>query len=134
MTQDAVVIKTYPNMTADVAVTRGTACGSNCGNCESCIYQNEMRTRVINKIGASAGQNVEIESRSALIYKAEFLVYILPMILMLAGYLIPYLLGAYNGICVLTSFAALAAGAVFLVASQKNKKQIQPVIVRIKNQ
>ena len=32
MTQDAVVTKVLPNGMAEVVVSRGTACGSNCGN------------------------------------------------------------------------------------------------------
>ena len=42
MTQDAVVTKVLPNGMAEVVVSRGTACGSNCGNCESCVFQNEI--------------------------------------------------------------------------------------------
>ena len=42
MTQDAVVTKVLNNGMAEVVVTRGTACGSNCGNCESCAFQNEL--------------------------------------------------------------------------------------------
>ena len=45
MTQDAVVTKVFPNGMAEVVVARGTACGSNCGNCESCVFQNEPKTR-----------------------------------------------------------------------------------------
>ena len=44
MTQDAIVYKRLPNNMAEVVVTRATACGSNCGNCESCIFQNEIKT------------------------------------------------------------------------------------------
>ena len=36
MTQEAIVTRRLPDGMAEVVVTRGTACGSNCGNCESC--------------------------------------------------------------------------------------------------
>lgn len=132
MTQDAIVLKTFNNGKAEVAVIRGTACGSNCGNCESCIYQNELHTEAINKIGASKGQKVILESKSALIYKAEFLVYILPMLLLVIGYLVAYSMGASEGICILSGFAALLLAVLILVLSQKNKKGIVHVITRIK--
>ena len=132
MTQDAVVLKTLNNGKAEVAVIRGTACGSNCGNCEACIYQNELHTEAINKVGAKRGQKVILESENSVIFKAEFLVYVLPMLMLIVGFLVPYLLGASEGISVLCGFALLAVSAVILVKSQKNKKGIVHVITRIK--
>ena len=131
MTQDAIVLKTLNNGRAEVAVIRGTACGSNCGNCESCIYQNELHTEAINKAGAKRGQKVVLESRSSLIYKAEFLVYILPMLFLVAGYVCAYKFGASEGICILCGFLALVLSAVILVISQRNRKSIVHVITRI---
>ena len=132
MTQDAIVLKTFSNGKAEVAVTRGTACGSNCGNCESCIYQNELHTEAINKIGAAKGQKVVLESRSALIYRAEFLVYILPMLMLVLGYVLAYTLGAGEGLCILSGFGGLLLAVCVLVISQKNKKGIVHVITKIR--
>ena len=55
MTQDAVVTKVLPNGMAEVVVSRGTACGSNCGNCESCVFQNEI---IAASCGLSEGMSV----------------------------------------------------------------------------
>ena len=52
MTQDAVVTKVFPNGMAEVVVARGTACGSNCGNCESCVFQNEIKAFAKNSVHA----------------------------------------------------------------------------------
>ena len=126
MTQNAVVTKILPDDMAEVAVTRTTACGGNCGNCESCIFQNELRTVAKNRLGAVPGQHVVIESVSSKVYKAVFLVYLLPVILLLVGFSAAYLLGAGEGVCVLSSFAGLIVGAAVIVLSQrrKNKDQI----------
>ena len=126
MTQNAVVTKILPDDMAEVAVTRTTACGGNCGNCESCIFQNELRTVAKNRLGAVPGQHVVIESVSSKVYKAVFLVYLLPVILLLVGFSAAYLLGAGEGVCVLFSFAGLIVGAAVIVLSQrrKNKDQI----------
>lgn len=122
MTQDAIVTKVFSDGMAEVVVTRTTACGSNCGNCESCIFQNELKTQANNLVGAKPGQRVVIESQSSKIYKATLLVYILPILLMVAGYVIAAAAGAAEGVCVLSGFLGLAAGGAIMVLSQKHKK------------
>ena len=119
MTQDAIVRQVFDDGMAEVVVTRSTACGSNCGNCESCIFQSELCTRAKNLIGAKPGQRVVIESKSSKIYKATLLVYILPIVLVVAGYLIA---AAAEGLCIVSSFIGLALGAAITVVSQKHKK------------
>ena len=134
MTQNAVVTKVYENGKAEVAVVRTTACGGNCGNCESCIFQNELKTVARNLIGAKPGQRVVIESQSSKVYGAIILVYIVPIILALAGYFTAYAAGAAEGICVLATFIGILIGAVVLVLSQKmsrNKKPITFDIIQI---
>ena len=76
MTQDAVVTKVFPNGMAEVVVARGTACGSNCGNCESCVFQNEIKAFAKNSVHAKPGEKVVIESLSSRIFGAAFIVYI----------------------------------------------------------
>ena len=88
MTQEAVVTKLLPSGMAEVAVKRTSACGGNCGSCESCVFQNEMKTPALNRIGAKPGQKVLIESQSSKIFKAAFLVYVLPLLFFLAAYLL----------------------------------------------
>ena len=123
MTNDAVVTKLMPHSTAEVAVTRLTACGGNCGNCEACVFDSEVRATADNPLGAKPGQRVVIESRSAKVYGAVFMVYIVPIVLFLAGYLIAFALGASEGLCIAVSFLALAVSGVLLVLSQKKKKE-----------
>lgn len=122
MTQDAIVTRCLPNRMAEVVVTRSTACGSNCGNCESCIFQSEIKTLARNIIGAAPGQRVLIESKSSRIYGAAMLVYIMPIALVIFCYAIAYLLGAGEGLCVAASFLGLVIGALIIVMSQRRKK------------
>ena len=133
MTQDAVVTRVFKNNMAEVAVTRGTACGGNCGNCESCMFQSELKVLAKNLIDAKPGQTVVIESSSKKVFKAVVLVYIMPLVLFLAGYALGAVLGMSEGICVALSFAGLVLGAVILVLSQrksKGKNQISFDIIR----
>ena len=127
MTQDAIVFRRLANNMAEVVVTRSTACGSNCGNCESCIFQSEIKTVARNLINAGPGQRVVIESKSSRIYGAALMVYILPMVLALFGYFASYALGLGEGLCILSSFIGLGLGAVILVVTQRRKMAKDPI-------
>ena len=125
MTQDAVVTRLLPNGMAEVAVARSTACGGNCGSCESCIFQSELRTEAKNTIGARPGQKVVIESKSSAVFSAAALVYVMPLLLFLLGYAAAAALGAAEGLCILVSFLCLALGGILLVVTQRKKKERQ---------
>ncbi len=127
MTQDAVVIKLLPNEMAEVAVTRGTACGGNCGSCESCMFQSELRAVARNLIQAKPGQKVTISSKSSHIFNAAFLVYVMPLLFFLAGYALAAAAGAGEGIRILVSFCALLVSAAVLVLSQRLNKKKKPI-------
>ena len=127
MTQDAIVFRRLANNMAEVVVTRTTACGSNCGNCESCIFQSEIKTVARNLINAGPGQKVVIESKSSRIFGAALMVYILPMVLALVGYFLSYAMGAGEGLCILSSFIGLGLGAVILVVTQRKKMTKDPI-------
>ena len=131
MTQDAVVTKILPEGMAEVAVARTTACGGNCGSCEACIFQSELKTVARNQIGARVGQKVVIESRNSTIFGAAFLVYVMPLILFVAAYAVAYLLGAREGTCVAISFLGLLLGAALMVLSQRLRKNKTPITFTI---
>ena len=122
MTQDAVVFRCLNDDTAEVVVTRATACGSNCGSCEACVFQNELKTVARNLIGAKPGQKVLIESKSSRVYGAILLVYIVPILLAVLGCFAAYAAGASEGICVLCTFLGFILGAVVTVLTQRMKR------------
>ena len=122
MTQDAVVYRCLPDGMAEVVVSRGTACGSNCASCEACVFQSELKTPARNLIGARPGQRVVIESRSSKVYGAIFLVYILPIVLAVLGYFAAWSMGAGEGLCILATFAGIALGGAIVVLSQRRNK------------
>ncbi len=121
MTQEAIVIRTLPNRMAEVLVKRPTACGSNCGSCESCIYQSELRAVARNLIDARPGQKVTISTESGTVYSAALLVYILPLVFFVLGFALAKLLGASEGLSILVSFLCLIPAALLLVRSQRRK-------------
>lgn len=133
MTQEGIVTKSFPNGMAEVAVTRMTACGGNCGSCESCMLQSEVKALARNTVSAQPGQRVLIESRTAAVFGAIFLVYVMPLVFFLLGYAAAWALGAREGVCILCSFLGLAFGALLLVLTQrgKNKRSISYDIVKL---
>ena len=131
MTQEAVVTKLLPNNMAEVAVRRTTACGGNCGSCESCVFQNELKTPAINTAQPAPGQKVLIESQSSRIFKAAFLVYVMPLLTFLLGYLLSVLLGLGESLQIVLSFAGMLVGGVLLVLSQKKLREKDKITFEI---
>lgn len=127
MTQDAVVTKVYNNGMAEVVVTRGTACGSNCGNCESCAFQNELKAYAKNTINASRGDKVVIESLSSRIFSAAFLLYIVPFILFFIGYAVAAHFNMTEIQSILVSFAFFLVAVAIVVVYQRISKKKNPI-------
>ena len=131
MTQEAVVTKLLPGGMAEVAVKRTTACGGNCGSCESCVFQNELKTPAVNRIDAKPGQKVLIESQTSRIFKAAFLVYVFPLALFLAGYLVTSALSLGETAEIIGSFVGLILGAVIVVLSQRRIREKDKITFEI---
>ena len=74
-----------------------------------------------------AGDVVKVRSENATFFKTAAIVYILPLIFFLAGFALAYSLGAGEGLCVAASFLGLALGAAVVVASQRLKKNKNPI-------
>ncbi|MCR5664405.1 MAG: SoxR reducing system RseC family protein [Oscillospiraceae bacterium] len=122
MTQEAVVTRLLPEGMAEVAVKRTTACGGNCGSCESCVFENELKTPALNRIEAKPGQKVLIRSESSKVFGAAMLVYVMPLLFFLFGYALAVVLGLSENLRIVFSFVFLLIGAVVLVLSQRRKK------------
>ena len=123
MIQKAVVLKTFPDNSAELLVERRSACGGNCSGCEDCSFrENAIHIIVENSVSAIPGQTVIVESKSRQIFRYAVLVYILPILLLVLGYIIPFLLGFTESVCILTGFLFLLAGTAGLILIQRKKK------------
>ena len=131
MTQEAVVTKLLPDNMAEVAVKRTTACGGNCGSCESCVFENQMKTPALNRVKAKPGQKVMIESQSAKVFKAAFLVYVLPLVFFLAAYALAAAFRLSEAWCIAASFAGLIIGGAVLVLTQKYRNRNNDITFEI---
>lgn len=131
MTQEAVVIKQMPDDMAEVLVIRASACGGNCASCGGCKANRELRVPARNGIGAVPGQRVTIETASPRIFGAIVLVYLMPMLGMILGYVLAALSGAGEGLCVLGGFGGFALGVLLMLAVYRLRRKQTPITYTI---
>ncbi len=119
MTRNAIVVETTPDY-AVVEVTRESACAGchNSDNCSICKIgltdRAEMRSKAANPLGAREGDTVQIETDSATILHYSAAVFLLPLALGAAGYIIGYIADFDIMISYIISLIGFAAAFVIL--------------------
>lgn len=131
MLQEAIVTKIRDDGLAEVVVERLGICGGDCNGCEGCKYDNLMKSVVENPIGADRGQHVYIETPTAGVVKGAFAIYVLPIVLLVAGYFIAAALRLSEGGCVLVSFAAAVVGVLIAMILSKKRYAENPTPTKI---
>lgn len=99
--------------TAQVACLRESACSGDCHKCAGCgAVQQTMIVTARNPIGARPGDMVTIVSETGPVLKAAAVLYLLPLVLFVAGYLVgmQWKLGGLLGV------AGFALGILLAVA------------------
>ncbi|MCD6471525.1 SoxR reducing system RseC family protein [Candidatus Aerophobetes bacterium] len=114
-----------------------------CEKCGLCLYKDKdfVVTEVVNKKGARKGDKVKIQLSSTKALQATFIMFMIPLISLLTGILIGYLLSKRFG---LPGFYQILIGFIFFGLSFlfirnydkkiKDKHSYQPTIVRVKGQ
>lgn len=96
MQRKATVQSVLPDGRAELAVQRESACSGDCHHCGGCgTVGQTLHLTAQNPVGAEKGDIVYITSKSAVVLWAAALVYLLPLLLFLAGYLLSMRLGAW---------------------------------------
>lgn len=111
------------NNNAIVQVMRASACGENCAMCKGGCSQTKQTVSASNEMGALLGDKVKIELDDNKVLLAAFLVYILPLILLIIGYVIKGWQGAVIGFVI--PFIILKA------LDKKNAKRYTATITKI---
>ena len=95
MTQIATVESIVNANYAEISVPRKSACGHDCEECAGCgVSGAAVRARALNPIGARPGQKVVVESSTSKMLGIVAVVYLIPVVLFLVGYVAMALLGA----------------------------------------
>ena len=84
---------------AEISVIRQTACGDSCETCSSKCSLKDCRVVAEAVPGLKTGDTVIFEMAASKVLFAAFVVYITPLLALIAGYLISMLMGAGEGMC-----------------------------------
>ena len=114
MEQKAVVKRIVAPGIAQVSLMRQLECGLSCKSCEGCPQKpkDEILSLADNSLNARTGQVVRVQSNSGSSIGIAALVYLVPCILLVLGYLLGAWLGLGEGLCIAAAFAGLLLGFV----------------------
>ena len=89
MQQLVKVLSCEQDATARVMYIRESACSGDCHKCSGCgAVQQKMIFQARNPIGARPGDLVTVESATGPVLKAAAVLYMLPLVLFITGYLV----------------------------------------------
>lgn len=116
MTQIATVERILDADHAEISVPRKSACGHDCEECAGCgVSGAAVKARAMNPIGAQPGQKVVVESSTKKMLRIVALVYLIPVVLFLAGYVITSMLTASVAAQYTVAGAGFVLGIVFAI-------------------
>ncbi len=133
MTQTAQIKQTFPNGTAEVAVIRQGACAHNCSECGGCMTAAQPTVTALaeNTVDAKAGELVVVETENSQLMGIIAFVYLVPMVLLVAGYLVAQAFGLTQGWCILAAAAAFAVSVLLIIALDRRVKRRKSLQFRI---
>lgn len=130
MIQRGKVIKTQNNM-AQAEIARSAACGDNCATCGLCHAKN-MTVLAENTAGAAEGDAVLISMSDKKVLGAAFLVYIIPVIMLIIGYIAGNAVFKSETGAILSGFVLMAAAFLIIMFIDKRaKNRYTPKIVKV---
>lgn len=125
MQQQVQVSRVFPNGECEVFVLRESACSGDCHKCSGCGAQTQqVFVRARNAIGAAPGDQVIVSSESKQVLSAMLVVYVAPLVLMLAGYFAGLALSWLPGVL---SCAGFALGVGAAIAYNRHVEKRRPV-------
>ena len=139
-TEKGIVLRT-DSETAWVKTVRSSAC-EGCaarGSCNTTGDGQDMEVKAINSVGASVGDQIVLSFETASLLKATFLIYVFPIILLIAGAalgqaLAPFIGFSPSSLSVLLGFFFFFI-ALFVIKTRANrmakKNAYQPKITKI---
>ena len=122
MQQLVKLLSLNPDGSAQVAYLRQSACSGDCHKCSGCgAVQQTMLLTAQNPIGAKPGDVVTVTSASGPVLQAAAVLYLVPLALFIAGYLVgmQWKLGGLTGAIAFALGIALAVAYDRLVMKKK---------------
>lgn len=127
-------VESLYNNTAQIRIKRASACGENCSSCKGGCVPTEILVKAKNHIGAKKGDIVAIEMESKKVLGAAALVYIIPLIFLIAGYILgEYLTKNENWGILIGVAATFFVYLIIIAVDRKMKNKFDINIVKIIN-
>ena len=115
MTQIATVERNLDDTHVEISVPRKSACGHDCDESAGCGHSGvSVYAKALNTVGAKPGEKVVVESDTKKMLKIVSFVYLIPVVLFLAGYLV--MLAVTASVAVQYTVAVLGAVVGVLLA------------------
>ncbi len=120
------VVESTNGEKAMVGLTRHTACGE-CGACQMGKENLNRRVEALNPLGAKVGDRVTMEMEDQKVLKAAFIVYIIPLIVLIVGMILTNLALVYFQISDMVELYGFLVGLVgmgisFLIIKKREDK------------
>ena len=106
-------------------------CGGDCNGCNECKYEYLMKSVVQNPIGAERGQRVMIETPTSGVVRGALAIYVLPIVLLVVGYLAAAALSMSENACIIAAFASAIVGVIIAVIVSKARYKADPTPTKI---
>ncbi len=125
MTQIATVEKLLDVGFAEISVPRKSACGHDCEECAGCgVTGTAVHARAKNPVGAKPGDKVVVESDTRKMLRIVALVYLIPVLLFLVGYVVTALLTATVAVQYIVATGGFLAGILIAIAYDRRLRAL----------
>ena len=114
---------------AVVRISKASACSHDCSQCGGCSNPTYNMT-VSNPVGAKLGDRVQIEASSAKVLLMAFLLYVLPVLFLMAAVMVADAV-AKSAAVTFAAFAIVAVVWIFVIRKANRKIKLQNTIVRV---
>ena len=118
---------------AQVAINRGSMCGDSCSNCGMCENKG-TKILVKNQVGANRGDTVRLGVSTSKGLGAAMVVYLVPVVILIASLVLFINAGLSEGISALLSFLIMAVWFAGVFVAEKSgliKEKIYAEIIEI---
>ena len=116
---------------AKVKITRSSACGDSCASCGMCTGR-ETVIEARNDCGAVTGDTVVLNMSSSKVLNAAFLVYIVPVILLVLGCIAGGYIFKSENVGILSGFVLMAVSFVVIhMLDKRLKSRYSPAITGV---
>lgn len=120
--QQTGIVKETKHGVASVMITRSSACGESCASCGLCPGQTAV-VEAQNGVNAAAGDTVIIDMPDKKVLGAAFLVYIVPLIFLIAGYFLGGVIFKTEAMSIVSGLFLMALSFLIIAASDRKIKK-----------